>query len=67
MNTSKKVHRYWLRVALKFEQWQADDGTNRNRLKVRLQRFEFVGVNPNGDGNQQSGNSDKPQTTSQPQ
>ena len=48
---------------LKFEQWQADDGTNRNRLKVRLQRFEFVGVNPNGDGNQQPENTEKARTT----
>ena len=48
---------------LKFEQWQADDGTNRNRLKVRLQRFEFVGVNPNGDGNQQMENTEKARTT----
>ena len=28
--------------ALKFDSWQADDGTTRNRLKVRLQRFEFM-------------------------
>ena len=28
---------------LKFESWEADDGTKRNRLKVRLQRFQFVG------------------------
>ena len=41
---------------LKFDQWQAEDGTNRNRLSVRLQRFEFVGANPNGNGNRQSGN-----------
>ena len=37
--------------ALKFEQWEGDDGVKRNRLKVRLQRFEFVGPNPNGNGN----------------
>ena len=33
--------------SLKFENWVADDGTNRNRLRVRLQRFEFTGP-PNG-------------------
>jgi single-strand DNA-binding protein len=33
--------------SLKFESWVAEDGTNRNRLKVRLQRFEFTGP-PNG-------------------
>ena len=27
---------------LKFDSWQADNGTNRNRLKVRLNRFEFM-------------------------
>lgn len=29
--------------SLKFESWETDDGTKRNRLKVRLQRFQFVG------------------------
>ena len=29
---------------LKFEQWEDDQGTNRNRLRVRLQRFEFTGA-----------------------
>ncbi|MYB02416.1 single-stranded DNA-binding protein [Candidatus Poribacteria bacterium] len=29
--------------ALKYESWDAEDGTKRNRLKVRMQRFEFVG------------------------
>ena len=52
----KKGSQILVEGSLKFEQWQADDGTNRNRLKVRLQRFEFVGVNPNGNGNQQAGN-----------
>lgn len=33
--------------SLKFDSWQADDGSNRNRLKVRLQRFEFMTPNPN--------------------
>lgn len=37
--------------SLKFEQWEAEDGTNRNRLRVRVQRFEFCGANPNGNGN----------------
>ena len=54
MNTSKRVHRSLVEGSLKFDQWQAEDGTNRNRLKVRLQRFEFVGPNPNGNGNSNS-------------
>ncbi len=29
--------------ALKFESWETEDGTKRNRLKVRLLRFQFVG------------------------
>ena len=40
--------------SLKFDSWKADDGTNRNRLKVRLQRFEFMGPRngtPNGSDN----------------
>ena len=28
--------------SLKFDSWTADDGTTRNRLKVRLARFEFM-------------------------
>ena len=30
--------------SLKFDAWKADDGSNRNRLKVRLQRFELHGT-----------------------
>ena len=55
--------------SLKFEQWQdATDGTNRNRLKVRLNRFEFVGGNTdgNGNGNGQSRQAPANQATSQP-
>ena len=29
--------------SLKFEQWEDDAGVSRNRLRVRLQRFEFMG------------------------
>ncbi len=29
--------------ALKFESWETEDGTKRNKLKVRLLRFQFVG------------------------
>ena len=56
----KKGSQILVEGSLKFEQWQADDGSNRNRLKVRLQRFEFVGPNPNGNGNtQQAANSEQ--------
>lgn len=44
-----------LEGSLKFESWVGDDGQNRNRLKVRLQRFEFVGSR-DGNGNGNSGN-----------
>lgn len=29
--------------SLKYDSWEAEDGTKRNRLKVRLYRFQFVG------------------------
>lgn len=29
--------------SLKYDSWEAEDGTKRNRLKVRLHRFQFVG------------------------
>ena len=29
--------------SLKYDSWEAEDGTKRNRLKVRLFRFQFVG------------------------
>ena len=29
--------------SLKYDSWEAEDGTKRNRLKVRLMRFQFVG------------------------
>ena len=52
--------------SLKFEQWQGDDGVNRNRLKVRLQRFEFVGArtdeNGNNNRNANSNREETPQT-----
>ena len=50
----KKGSQILVEGSLKFDQWQAEDGSNRNRLKVRLQRFEFVGPNPNGNGNSNS-------------
>lgn len=28
--------------SLRFDSWVADDGTNRSRLKVRVNRFEFI-------------------------
>ena len=35
--------------ALKFESWETEDGTKRNRLKVRLIRFQFIGGRQDGD------------------
>ena len=29
--------------SLKYDSWEAEDGTKRNRLKVRLIRFQFIG------------------------
>ena len=53
--------------SLKFENWVAEDGTNRNRLKVRLQRFEFVGANPNGNGNPEPMNTEQPDDAVKPE
>ena len=36
--------------SLKFDSWEADDGTKRNRLKVRAFRFQFIGSRQDGDG-----------------
>jgi len=36
--------------ALKYESWTTEDGTKRNRLKVRLIRFQFVGSRPQNAG-----------------
>ena len=63
----KKGSQILIEGNLKFEQWQADDGTNRNRLKVRLQRFEFVGANPNGNGNPEPMNTEQPEDTVEPE
>ena len=38
----KKGSAIMVEGSLKFDSWQADDGSNRNRLRVRLQRFEFM-------------------------
>ena len=49
-----------LEGSLKFEQWDAEDSTKRSRLKVRLQRFNFIGKredNGNGNGNGNSNGS----------
>ena len=52
--------------SLKFESWEAQDGTKRNRLKVRLQRFEFVGGRADGNGNG-NGNSNGQQQRETPE
>ena len=49
---------------LEFDQWvDKETQTNRNRLKVRLQRFEFCGSNPNGNGNGNGNNQSNNRTT----
>ena len=39
----KKGSRVLVEGSLKFEQWEDDAGVSRNRLRVRLQRFELMG------------------------
>ena len=36
--------------ALKFESWETEDGTKRNKLKVRLFRLQFIGGRRDEDG-----------------
>ena len=36
--------------SLKFDSWEADDGTKRSRLRVRAFRFQFIGGPQDGDG-----------------
>ena len=36
--------------SLRFDSWEADDGTKRSRLKVRAFRFQFIGGRQDGDG-----------------
>lgn len=33
---------------LRLDQWQDDDGNNRSKLKVVIDRFQFVGTRPDG-------------------
>jgi single-strand DNA-binding protein len=36
--------------SLKFDSWEADDGTKRSRLRIRAFRFQFIGGRQDGDG-----------------
>lgn len=36
--------------SLRFDSWEADDGTKRSRLRVRAFRFQFIGGRQDGDG-----------------
>lgn len=52
----KKGSEILIQGSLKFESWEGDDGVSRNRLRIRVQRFEFCGSrngNGNGNGNNQ--------------
>ena len=49
---------------MKFEQWEDDQGMTRNRLRVRLQRFEFMG-SP-GENTDPADDTDPAENTEQP-
>lgn len=36
--------------SLRFDSWEADDGTKRSRLRVRAFRFQFIGGRQDSDG-----------------
>ncbi len=55
----KKGSPIFIEGYLKFESWQAQDGSKRNKLKVVIQNFEFIG------GNKQGGQQNQPQEQSQ--
>ena len=65
----KKGNGILIEGTLKFDAWKADDGTNRNRLKVRLQRFEFMGSpgenTEQADDTEQAENTEKPDDAQQ--
>ena len=46
----KKGSPVFIEGALKYDSWEAEDGTKRNRLKVRLIRFQFIGGRRDEDG-----------------
>lgn len=45
----KKGSKVMLEGRLVFEQWQANDGTNRNRHTLRVEEFKFLDSKANGD------------------
>lgn len=51
----KKGDPIFIEGYLKFESWQAQDGSKRSKLKVMILNFEFVG------GNKQGGQQNQPQ------
>lgn len=55
----KKGNLVYIEGRLKFEQWKAQDGSNRSKLRVLVDSFQFL---PNGDKQ----NSQQPRPTQQP-
>jgi single-strand DNA-binding protein len=46
----KKGDPLFVEGRLKYDQWQAQDGTKRSRLRVFVENFEFLGRGPGGGG-----------------
>ena len=50
----KKGEPIFVEGRLKFDQWQAQDGTKKSKLRVFVENFEFIGKGGGGQGGGQS-------------
>jgi len=62
----RKGSKVMLEGRLVFEQWQANDGSNRNRHTLRVDEFKFLD-SKNDSGNMGGGYNQAPQQVAQPQ
>lgn len=60
----KKGQQLYVEGRLKYESWQAQDGAKRNRLRVLVENFQFLG---NGQQQRQQNNAGGQQPQQQPQ
>ena len=51
----KKGNPIFVEGRLKFDSWQAQDGSKRSKLRVFVENFEFLGRGGQGGGNQSGG------------
>ena len=51
----KKGEPIFVEGRLKYDQWQAQDGTKKSKLRISVENFEFVGKGSGGQGGNQGG------------